>query len=224
MKRETEKIIVPVVDFKGEKVKELELPDNIFGLKMNHDLVFQVVRILQLKNKKPIAHAKGRGEVSGGGIKPRPQKGTGRSRQGSIRSPLWKGGGVTHGPLNERNYDLKLNKRMKDLAFLQILSDKAKQSLIVVEGKIALKESKTKFADELMKKIFANKKIKRTLMAQDFDDKSMARSFYNLPYLKLISVKNLNILDLMNFPQLLLSEQSLNDLIDYLSQKTVAKK
>ncbi len=222
---------IPVYNLERKAVKEMSLPENIFGLKPNLDLIYQVTRILQLRSKKPIAHAKGRGEVSGGGKKPRPQKGTGRSRQGSIRSPLWKGGGVTHGPLNTRNYNLKLNKKMKDRALKEILSSKAQQDLIVVlENEVKLKEPKTKFADAMLKKLLsesprsakgsgeASKKIKRTLMLHDFEDKAKARAFYNLPYLKLIPVKNLNILDLVNFPELFLSEKSLNDLIYFLKK------
>src|SRR3989337_4069099 len=146
---------LPVYNFQGKIVKETELPLDIFGLAPNMDLIYQVTRILQLRLKKPIAHAKGRGEVSGGGKKPRPQKGTGRSRQGSIRSPLWKGGGVTHGPLNLRNYNLKLNKKMKDRALLEILSAKAAQGLMMVlEKEIKLSDAKTKLADAMMKKVF----------------------------------------------------------------------
>ena len=217
---------VPVYNLERKTVKELDLPEKIFGLKPNMDLIYQVTRILQLRNKKPIAHAKGRGEVSGGGRKPRPQKGTGRSRQGSIRSPLWKGGGVTHGPLNTRNYDLKLNKKMKDLALREILSSKVSQNLLVVlEDQVKLKEPRTKFADAMMKKLLSEgKKVKRTLMLHDFEDKGQARSFYNLPYLKLIPVKNLNILDLINFPQLFLSEKSLNDLINFLTKSDLVLK
>lgn len=226
LKTEKSGMKIPVYDLERKIVKELDLPGNIFGLKPNMDLIYQVVRILQLKNKKPIAHAKGRGEVSGGGKKPRPQKGTGRSRQGSIRSPIWKGGGVTHGPLNVRNYNLKLNKKMKDRALKEILSSKAEQNLIVVlENEVKLKESKTKFADMMLKKVlFQDKKAKRTLMLHDFNDKLQARSFYNLPYLKLIPVKNLNILDLVNFPQLFLSEKSLNDLINFLAKSDLVPK
>ncbi|HCI05379.1 MAG: 50S ribosomal protein L4 [Parcubacteria group bacterium GW2011_GWC1_45_9] len=212
---------LPVYNLQGKIVKETELPLDIFGLAPNMDLIYQVTRILQLRLKKPIAHAKGRGEVSGGGKKPRPQKGTGRSRQGSIRSPLWKGGGVTHGPLNLRNYNLKLNKKMKDRALLEILSAKAAQGLMMVlEKEIKLSDAKTKLADAMMKKVFGeNKKIKRTLLLHDFKDKVEARAFYNLPYLKLIPVRNVNILDLVNFPRLFLSEKSLSDLIKFLAKQ-----
>src|SRR5581483_4020780 len=111
----------PIYTQEGKEAGSIELADSMFGLAWNADLVKQVVDSMLSSARKPYAHTKGRGEVSGGGKKPWKQKGTGRARHGSIRSPIWKGGGVAHGPLNTKNFDRKVNKKMKAKALLTIL-------------------------------------------------------------------------------------------------------
>ena len=100
----------------GKKVSDFSLPSEVFGLNWNADLVHQVITSLQTAARHPYAHAKTRGEVSGGGKKPWKQKGTGRARHGSTRSPIWVGGGVAHGPNKEKNFDRKVNKKTKNTA------------------------------------------------------------------------------------------------------------
>ena len=111
----------------GSIIGKADLPEKMFGQKWNPDLVHQVLAAQESNARKPLAHAKGRGEVRGGGKKPWRQKGTGRARHGSIRSPLWKGGGVTHGPTKERNFEKKINKKMRRAALFSILSRKTKE-------------------------------------------------------------------------------------------------
>jgi len=108
----------------GKLMGKIRLPGDVFGLPWNADLVHQVVTSLQTSRRKPYAHVKTRGEVRGGGRKPWKQKGTGRARHGSTRSPIWVGGGVTHGPRNEKNFERKVSKKMKTKALYTILSAK----------------------------------------------------------------------------------------------------
>ena len=115
-----------VYNLKGEVVKETELSDVIFLHPWNSDLVYQALRIQTANRRHPLAHAKNRAEVSGGGRKPWKQKGTGRARQGSIRSPIWKGGGVTHGPTKEKIFARKLNKKMLRGAIHSVLAKRFK--------------------------------------------------------------------------------------------------
>ncbi|MEW5805189.1 MAG: 50S ribosomal protein L4 [Patescibacteria group bacterium] len=220
MKRETGKIKVSVWNSEGKIVKEIELPENIFGLELNNDLIHQVVYVLRSNQRQPTAHAKTRAEVSGGGKKPWRQKGLGRARHGSIRSPIWVGGGVAHGPTKEKSYQKKINKKMKQKALFQILSSKLKQNrFLILEGEIKLKEPKTKLAEAYLKNILkSGSRAKKTLLVNDFESPTQARAFYNLNYLKVIPVKNINILDLVNFPYLLMPESGLENLIKHLTK------
>ena len=129
---------------KGKSVGKLELPGSIFGVAWNGDLVHQVVTAMQANSRTPIAHTKDRSDVRGGGRKPWKQKGTGRARHGSSRSPIWIGGGVTHGPRNEKSYDQKINKKMKAKALYTVLSEKLRKGQILFIEELALKNIKTK--------------------------------------------------------------------------------
>jgi large subunit ribosomal protein L4 len=113
-----------IYNIEGLEEGKINLPENIFGVPWNEDLVHQIVVSMQANARQPIAHAKDRGEVSGGGKKPWKQKGTGRARHGSIRSPIWVGGGVAHGPRNEKVFIRKINKKMKTKALFSTLSRK----------------------------------------------------------------------------------------------------
>ena len=139
-----------IFDTKGKQVKEIELPTEVFEVNWNGDLVHQVVTSLMSTARPNVAHAKDRSEVAGGGRKPWRQKGTGRARHGSIRSPLWRGGGVTFGPRNDKNYDRKVNKRIKAKALAMILSKKMKDGEVLFVDSIKIDEPKTKQAKEIM--------------------------------------------------------------------------
>lgn len=143
---------------KAEAVGEMELTDQIFGVKVNEDLVHQAA-VAQMGNERPVlAHTKDRSEVRGGGRKPWRQKGTGRARAGSSRSPIWKGGGVTFGPTKERNFKKQLNKKMKQQALCMVLSDKVGGDNLTVLDKLETSEFKTKVFNGILtgleKKVF----------------------------------------------------------------------
>ena len=136
---------------KGKSVGKLSLPEAIFSVPWNGDLVHQVVTAMQANARTPVAHTKNRGEVRGGGRKPWKQKGTGRARHGSSRSPIWKGGGITHGPRNEKSYEQKINKKMRAKALYTVLSEKLRKGQLLFVEELALKNIKTKDAVAVMK-------------------------------------------------------------------------
>src|SRR3989344_2260366 len=133
-----------IYNLKGESVGEIDLSDKIFNQKWNPDLVHQVLRVQLSNARSPWAHAKNRAEVSGGGKKPYKQKHTGRARHGSIRSPIWKGGGVTFGPRNDRDFSKKINKKMSRIALHSILSRKLIDGELRIIDSLEISQPKTK--------------------------------------------------------------------------------
>src|SRR5882672_10916061 len=134
----------PIYNAQGKKTGTINLPESVFGVFWNDALMHQVVTSMHSNARPNVANTKGRGEVRGGGKKPWQQKGTGRARHGSSRSPIWKGGGVTHGPLSEKNYIKKVNKQMRQKALLVTLSRKYKDGEIIFVDSIETKEPKAK--------------------------------------------------------------------------------
>ncbi|MDD5606291.1 MAG: 50S ribosomal protein L4 [Candidatus Pacebacteria bacterium] len=175
--------------------------EKIFKEKLNPDLIYQVVYSQLFCRKQKTAHTKDRQEVRGGGKKPWRQKGTGRARHGSIRSPLWKGGGVTFGPRKEKNLKKRIPLKMKKKAVLMILSAKEKENLIVFTEKI--KAEKTK---EIYKII---KDLKSVLIVLANHDIKTVKAARNIPKTGIISAKDLNALDLLQYKYVLMEEQAL---------------
>lgn len=190
---------------KGEDAGKIELPKAVFGLPWNENLVHQVVVSMQSNKRTPIAHAKGRGEVSGGGKKPWKQKGTGSARHGSRRSPIWKGGGVTHGPLKDKNYSKKINKKMKQKALFTALSRKFNDNEVIFLDKLILNTAKTKEAMQILKSLskingfekLATRKKNIALITSPAKDVNMSLSFRNIAGIDSNELKNLNILELL---------------------------
>ena len=147
---------VVIYNQKGKESGNIALSPAVFGLSWNADLVHQVVTSMESSARTNVAHTKNRGEVSGGGKKPWQQKGTGRARHGSIRSPIWVGGGVTHGPRNDKDYSRKINKKMKAKALYTILSAKLKKGEILFVDDLSLKAIKTKDARESLSSLSLN--------------------------------------------------------------------
>jgi len=197
---------------KGEESGKIEIPKNIFGLKWNDDLVHQVVVSMQSNKRAPIAHAKGRGEVSGGGKKPWRQKGTGRARHGSSRSPIWKGGGATHGPLSEKNYTKKINKKMKQKALFVALSRKLHDNEILFLDKVNLDKTKTKDAVGVLSSLskikgfekLTTKKRNTAIVTMPAKDANTALSFRNIAGIGVGEIKNLNVLDILSSKYLII--------------------
>ena len=204
---------IKVFNQEGKEVSELKLNEVIFDLPWNADLVHQAVRVALANKRQILASTKDRSEVSGGGRKPWRQKGTGRARHGSIRSPLWKGGGITFGPTKERNFKLKINKKMARQAFLTALSTKAKDSELLVLDDLKLSAPKTKEMSKIMKN-FPQVKTSLLVLAGKKDE-NLKRAGRNLPNLRIINIDNLNILDILKYKHLIFTKDS----IEYLNKK-----
>lgn len=199
---------------KGEESGKIKLPETIFGLPKNDDLVHQVVVSMQSNMRTPVAHTKGRGDVRGGGKKPWQQKGTGRARHGSIRSPLWRGGGVTHGPIKEKNYEKKINKKMKIKALYTVLSQKMRDNEILFVDNFSFAKPKTRDAVSAMESLSKIREFKNLLskknnaayLALGKVDLNTKKSFGNLSNMKIGEVKNLNPLDIINYRYLIIDQ------------------
>jgi large subunit ribosomal protein L4 len=215
----------------GEKKGSATLPKDIFGLPWNADLVHQVVVSEQANGRSVIAHAKGRGEVRGGGIKPWRQKGTGRARHGSNRSPIWIGGGVTHGPLSEKNYSKKINKKMRSKALFTILSKKLADNEIIFLDSISFTDGKTKEAFEIVRNLskvkgFENISKKRgnkalfTLTNGESKEKTK-QGFKNIASIGVSDVENLNAVDALSYNYIVITDPEKS--LEFLKSKQKTK-
>lgn len=191
------------------KTVKADLPKEIFEVPMNADLVHQVIVSQTGNRRRVIAHAKGRAEVSGGGIKPWKQKGTGRARSGSNTSSIWVGGGVSHGPTKDRNFKRILPKNIKRKALFIALSDKAREGLLVVAETLALKEAKTKEARSLLKNIGI---MESCLVVLPKLDKNVILAMRNLPKVSTIQAKDLNCLDIVSSKYLLTDKEGIEEI------------
>lgn len=196
----------------AEVIGETELPDGIFGVKMNPDLVHQAIVAQMANSRQVIAHTKGRGEVRGGGKKPWRQKGTGRARHASIRSPIWKGGGVAFGPTKERNFEKKINKKTKRKALFMALSSKFTDKELMLLDSLKLNAPKTKEALSVINGLsgkmtgYKNMKKKRDsiLFVMPEKDKMILQAVNNLPFVETTDAKSLNVRDLLEKKYLIL--------------------
>ena len=183
---------VNVLDIKAKKVGEIELNESVFGVEYNEPLIHQVV-VAQLANKRQGTKSTlTRTEVRGGGKKPWRQKGTGRARQGSIRSPQWTGGGVVFAP-KPRDFSQKINKKMKVAATLSALSSKVSDNDFIVLDKLVLDEAKTKYIAQMLKAMEIDKKV---LLVVGEDNESVQRACANIQNLTLINADLVNVYDL----------------------------
>lgn len=198
---------VSVYNQEGKEMGTSILPKEIFEVKMNSDLVHQVVVSQTANRRQKIAQTKDRGEVRGGGRKPWAQKGTGRARVGSTRSPLWKGGGVTFGPRKEKVFKKKIPKKIKRKALLMVLSAKARNNLLTLLEELKITKPKTKIMSEVLNKLPS--KQKSTLIVLPEVNRNLILAARNLPKIEIIQAKDLNALDLLSFKYLLMPKSSL---------------
>ncbi len=196
----------------GKKIKDIELDPSVFEVKENMALVHQVIKSELANKRQGDASTKTRGKVRGGGVKPHRQKGTGRARAGTIRSPLWKGGGTVFGP-QPKDYNHKIPKKMKRLAVKGILSSKAKNSEIIVIDKFGLTEPKTKKAQDILTKIKAPKRV--TIIIQR-DDELVKKSIQNIAKADVILDTEITAYELLNNEALVITEPALNAVTEVL--------
>ena len=198
---------VDVYNQNGEVTGGTNLPKEIFEVKINADLVHQVAVSLAANKRQISAHTKNRGEIRGGGKKPWRQKGTGRARHGSIRSPLWRGGGITFGPRTERVFGREIPKKMRRKALFMVLSEKVKNNQLVVLDKIELEKGRTKEMAKILQKLPC--KEQATLIAMPDYNKKIFLASRNIDKISIEDARNLNVLDLLNSKYLLLTKDSI---------------
>lgn len=205
----------------AKRVGEITLPKEVFDVRWNPELVHQVVTSMQANQRKGTAHAKDRGEVRGGGRKPWRQKGTGRARHGSIRSPIWIGGGVTHGPRADKIYTKRVPHKMAQKALASVLSQKARDKEIIILEEFHFPAIKTKEGSALFKRfqdtgIVASAMGKRgVLVAIPEGEGIMMRMFRNIPYAAAVAARDLNVVDAARFTYLIFSQQSLTHFLTH---------
>lgn len=199
---------ISVKNLNGEKVKDLTLKDSVWNIETNEDSVKKSIKLQQAATRQGTAKAKTRSEVSGGGKKPWKQKGTGRARAGSSRSPLWRGGGIVFGP-TPRDYTFKINKKERTLALKSALSDIAKEKALVVVDKIELASLKTSEAKNLIKSLNLAGNI---LFVTNEDNENLFMACRNLGYTNVLLVDEINVLDLVYADYVVIEEAAVKTL------------
>ena len=199
---------VDVYDLKGKKVSDIELADSVFGIEPNENIVHSVLVNYLANQRQGTQSTKTRAEVSGGGKKPWRQKGTGRARQGSTRSPQWIKGGIALGP-KPRSYRYTVNKKERRLAIKSILSSKVLEKELTVVDKLEVKEIKTK----TMAKALVDLKVEgKTLIVLPENNKNVLMSSRNIEGVKTITANNINVFDLLKYTNLILSVDTVKKL------------
>ncbi len=187
---------VPVYSIEGKEAGNMALTDAMFNVKPVSTVIHEVVVGLRANARKSIANTKTRGEVSGGGKKPWKQKGTGRARAGSSRSPIWVGGGITFGPTSERNFSVKINKKLKKKALFMGLTDKVLSNKLFVLEAVNVSMPKTKVMAELVKLLPIDR---NALIIGPGAQPELMRMVRNLSNIKLVTVQSVNLLDVLTY-------------------------
>lgn len=198
-------INVKVFDMSGKETGSIELNKNIFGAEVNEHVMHQAVVQYLANQRQGTKSAKTRAEVRGGGRKPWRQKGTGRARQGSIRSPQWTGGGVVFAP-KPRDFSFKLNKKVKRLALKSALTSKVNEEKFVVLEELKLPEIKTKE----MQKVLNNLKINKGLVVLEENNRNVVLSTRNIPNVKTAGVNTINVYDILKYETFVVTKEALS--------------
>ncbi|HAS92587.1 MAG TPA: 50S ribosomal protein L4 [Sedimentibacter sp.] len=197
---------VALYDITGSQIGDVELSDDIFGVKVNTHVMYEAVKNYLANQRQGTQSAKTRGEVRGGGRKPWRQKGTGRARQGSIRAPQWIGGGVVFAP-KPRDYSYKLPKKIKRLALKSALSSKVRDNEIIVVDSLVLDKPKTKDMVKILSNLNAGKK---TLVVIPERDENVILASRNIPGVKTAYVNTINVYDILNCDSFLITKDAVN--------------
>lgn len=203
---------VSVLSQTGSSVGEIELNEAIFGIEPNEAVLFEALVQQRASLRQGNHKVKTRAEVSGGGRKPWRQKGTGRARQGSIRSPQWRGGGIVFGP-SQRSYSYKLNKKVRRLALLSALSTKVRDEEIIVLDGLTFDAPKTKEFTKVLKDLSIEKKA--LFVTADLDE-AVALSARNIPGISVVTANGINVLDLVGHDQLVITKDAVQKIEEVL--------
>lgn len=200
-----------VLDKSGKPVQEVDLPEEVFFYPVKDHLIYEAVVNYLANQRQGTACTKNRGEVSGGGRKPWRQKGTGRARAGSIRSPLWRHGGTVFGP-KPRDYSYSIPKKAKKNALKSALSAKLAENHLLIIDEIRIEEPKTKIAASWLKSL----NIDSALIVDDRENRNLYLAVRNIPEVKVVDDENLNIYDVLRYRWLVFSQRSFNSLVERL--------
>jgi large subunit ribosomal protein L4 len=210
---EIDMLKIKVKNLQCHDVSEMELPEEIFNYPLKEHLIYEAVKNFRANQKRGTAATKTRGKVTGSGRKLWRQKGTGRARIGSIRSPLWRGGGITFGPL-PRDFSYKMPKKAKRNALKSVLSDKMRNDRILVVDDIALDSIKTKDTLSLLK----NFQFDKLLIVDKKENSKLILSTRNIPYIKTIDYREINVYDSLKYNYIMFSVDAVTQLVEVLKK------
>lgn len=202
---------IKVKNMQSDDVREMELPENIFDYPLKEHLIYEAVKNYRANQRRGTACTKTRGKVAGSGKKLWRQKGTGRARIGSVRSPLWRSGGITFGP-QPRDYSYKMPRKARRNALKSVLSDKMRNQRIVVIENIALDSNKTKNALAILK----NFEFDKLLIVDKKENSQLRLSTRNIPYIKTIDFSEINVYDSLKYNTIMFSVDAVNQLVEVL--------
>jgi large subunit ribosomal protein L4 len=204
---------VALLNIKGEKIKDINLEDKVWGIEPNDSVIYDAIILARASERQGSHDTKTRAEVSGGGRKPWKQKGTGNARQGSIRSPQWRGGGIVFGPTPNVNYSKKQNKKERRLAVKSMLSYKVLDKNLLALDDMKLKDNKTKSFLSVMKDL---KLDSSTLFVTNLMNEELVLSSRNVKGVKVVAPNEINVLDLASYDKLVITEEAIKNIEEVL--------